>query len=223
MTTAKTILITGAARGVGLATAAELDKAGHQLILVARSGNSFDELPEGLKKHKQLTADFADLNAVTDLFESLKKEVSRIDVLVNNLGIYLPKAIGDHDLDDHMRVMDTNFRGPAYFTQLCLPLLKESGHGHIINMSSIAVKNPSAQHALYLASKAAMTGFSAALRTELNALKIRISTLHPGGINTWGDPEPKQLMTPEDMARLLAFMVASPDYMQFDEITVQAI
>ncbi len=217
------IIITGAARGIGAATTKRLSQQGHDLFVVASRAESFLENPDFNDiACPQFAANFAELDAIDELVATIKCHTNTMDVVINNLGTYSENVLLDVPRTDFSYIMDVNFRGPAYFTQQILPLLKNSPHGQIINICSIATEAPSANTAVYSASKAALSNFSKALRKEVNPQGIRVTTIHPAGVNTWNDPNPHGLLHADDMAKLVSFIVNTEAHCQIDSVTLSA-
>lgn len=216
----KNIVITGASRGIGLATAEMLMDDQYQLSLIATNISSFTNKKDNIH---YIGADFASFDQIDAAAHELMNKLDHIDVLVNNLGMYTGKSLSDTQKTDIQHLMMINFAGPAYFTRALLPLLKKAPHPQIINFSSIAVKNPLAGMAIYAASKAAVTGFTESLRAELNTEGVRVSVLHLSGVNTWQAPDPKGLLQPNDVAKTVKFIIDADPACQINEITLSAV
>jgi NADP-dependent 3-hydroxy acid dehydrogenase YdfG len=108
-------------------------------------------------------------------------------------------------------------------TKGLLPIIEKGKDPQIINISSIAALKPSKGTVIYSAVKAGVTGFSIGLRDELNPKKIRVSVIHPYGINTWNDPHPEKLLKPTDISSLVKFVIDSDPNCQIDEVTVSSL
>jgi short-subunit dehydrogenase len=220
MTERKVIVITGASRGIGKAIAKQLAEKKHYLFLVASDIHSFQDKDFPATR---LAGDFGSDAAITEITQSILTQTSHVDVLINNLGMYIGKPFADTNSDEFARLMQVNFNGPALFTQQILPLLKKGKHPQIINISSIAAKQGMTDMAVYAASKSAITGFSNALRKEVNPQGIRVSVLHPAGVNTWNDPNPEHLLLPEDIANIVDLVVHTSGKCQIDDLTVTSL
>lgn len=216
----KNILITGASRGIGRAIADLLNTPENKLILLASKQNSFADIDHNIDYFE---ADFSSFSSIQVAAQLIQNKYDHIDVLVNNLGIYVGKSLTDTTPEEIHNLMDVNFSGPAYFTRQILPLLKKAKHAQIINMSSIAAKKHLPDMSIYAASKGAVSWFSNSLRAELNPKGIRVSILHPTGINTWNDPHPELLLYPTDLARTVKFIIDADPKCQIEEMTISSV
>ncbi|MFP1681562.1 SDR family NAD(P)-dependent oxidoreductase [Alloalcanivorax sp. C16-1] len=186
----KVIAITGAASGIGRATAVKL--AGHQVAL-----SLCDVSDEGLRETERLCRaagasvrsarlDVSDHAAVNAWAEDTHDAFGGVNAIINNAGVSLSGAVGDLTLDDFEWIMGINFWGVVHGTRAFLPYLRASGDGHIVNISSlfgiIAMPGASA----YNASKFAVRGFTESLSEELRLERapVRVTCVHPGGIDT---------------------------------------
>jgi NAD(P)-dependent dehydrogenase (short-subunit alcohol dehydrogenase family) len=136
-----------------------------------------------------------------------------VDVLVNNAGIGKFANVADMSLDDWRQVLDTNLSGVFHGTRAAIPAMKARGGGFIVNISSLAGKNPFAGGAAYCASKAGLNAFSEALMQELRHDNIRVSYVLPGSVSTgFGDRgssgEADWKLAPEDVARAVVDLIA---------------
>lgn len=216
----KNIVITGASRGIGHAIADIFACGDYKLTLIASNLESF---PEKQSSTNYFAADFGSFDAIDKVSDAIINQLEHIDVLINNIGMFIGKTLADTEKNDILRQMNVNFAGPAYFTHKMLPLLQKSSHAQIINLSSIAVKKSLPAVSAYTASKAAVTGFSNSLRAELNPEGIRVSVLHLSGVNTWNDPNPQSLLHPNDIARTIKFIVETDPACQIDEMTLSTV
>lgn len=204
----KVIAITGAGDGIGRALAYA---AGEKGALLALSDIDSDRLEETRatceSKGFQAIAtpfDVAEKSAVDDWAAEVNEHYGRVNAIVNNAGVSLTVPIAEMSLEDFEWLMDINFWGVVHGTRAFLPLLKASGDGHVVNISSIfgiiAVPGQSA----YNASKFAVRGYTEALAAELDIEKAKVvaTVVHPGGVktgivrraryggsNTYGEPE----------------------------------
>ncbi|AOA63582.1 NADP(+)-dependent dehydrogenase [Komagataella phaffii CBS 7435] len=190
----KVILITGASSGIGEATALEYANAAKGEIKLALSARRFEKL-EGLKE--KLTTqwpnikvhiallDVSNIAKLTEYVESLPEEFKAVDVLVNNagkaLGIDRVGQILQEDIDG---MFQTNVIGLISLTQLILPGMKARNRGDIIQLGSIAGRDPYPGGGIYCATKAAVRSFSHSLRKELIDTKIRVIEIDPGAVQT---------------------------------------
>ncbi len=186
----KTVLITGASRGIGRAAAIRFAKEGYA---VAINYNKSRQAAEDLKSEIQalggnaelFLADIQDNMQIEKMFQNVKATLGEIDVLVNNVGIALPQGLlTDFDDSDIRRVFDTNVVGMINCTRAVIPGMIQKKSGSIINISSVWGCFGASCEVIYSASKAAVLGFTKALAKELGPSKIRVNAVAPGFIDT---------------------------------------
>lgn len=228
----KIVLITGASSGIGAATAREFASAAGgniKLILTARRESRLAELAAELSKAyapiriHTAKLDVSDAGAISPFIAGLPKEFSDIDVLINNAGKALGRdVVGDISADDISGMMQTNVLGLINVTQAVLRIFKQKNLGDIVNIGSIAGREPYPGGSVYCASKAAVKFFSHSLRKELISTKIRVLEVDPGAVETefsvvrfHGDKaaadkvyEGTTPLTPEDIAEVIVFGVS---------------
>ncbi len=175
----KTILITGASRGIGLATATLLALRGYTVY-----GTSRQPQAETLNGFTLLKLDVRDAESVKACIETVINHSGRLDVLVNNAGYTLSGAVEEATLEDTYRLFETNFFGVMRLTNTVLPHMRRESSGHIINIGSLAGLIGVPYLGLYAASKHALEGYSASLRYELHGSGIHVSLVEPGDIQT---------------------------------------
>jgi NADP-dependent 3-hydroxy acid dehydrogenase YdfG len=142
-----------------------------------------------------------------------------IDVLVNNAGIYMGKAFEKMTEVELFQQIDLLFAAPARLIQGLLPSLKRSKSPLIVNVSSQAVEARLTGEAMYSAAKSAVSTLSYVLRAELNPKGIRVTAVEPFGVNTYGIPEPSNLLPAEDLAKLIRYVIELPPHIQIDTIS----
>ncbi len=186
----KTVFITGASSGIGLACAERFAEAGARLILVARRADKLEHLAAELKakykaQSKVFPADVCDRIAIDKIFKSLTGPLSEIDVLINNAGLALGKdRIQEALLSDWEQMIDTNIKSLFYITHALLPSMLKRDRGHIINIGSIAGRQVYSGGAVYCATKQAVKAFSEALRLDVNGSALRVTCIEPGMVET---------------------------------------
>jgi 3-hydroxy acid dehydrogenase/malonic semialdehyde reductase len=200
------IVITGASRGIGLAEAKLFDTPGNRLVLVAKSVESF----KGTFNHATLiAADLSTSEGIKGAAEQIATACDTVDVLINNVGVMIMKKFEDLSSDDVDTMLNTNLRSHMLLSQALLPLLLKSNGAQIVFMSSMAAKSFIVGESVYSATKSGVSAFANVLRNELGG-KVRISTVHAWGVNTWGAAEPNDLMKPQDIAEAVQFIVSRP-------------
>jgi NAD(P)-dependent dehydrogenase (short-subunit alcohol dehydrogenase family) len=184
----KVVVITGGSRGLGLALAREFARHEAKLALLARDPDELERAATDLRATGAIvntwTADVREEQDIARSVSAIAQEYGRIDVLINNAGVILVaplEAMTDEDFEEAMAV---HFWAPYRFTMATLPLLKRHSESRIVNISSIGGKVAVPHLAPYCASKFALTGFSDAIRTELAAHGIRVTTVCPGLMRT---------------------------------------
>lgn len=224
-------VVTGAARGVGEAIAHKLASLGAHVLLVARDAERLTGVQQAIQKSggkaAVLPCDLVDTSAVARLGEQVARDFRRCDILVNNAGV----AIGGkplHELlpDQWDRMLNTNLRGPYLMIRALAPLMIAARSGHIINISSLAGRNPLPNNAAYAASKWGLNGLTYSVAEELRQYNIRVSAIAPGSINThFGDPasgkDPNKKLQPDDIAAVVATIVTQAPQSFISEVLMR--
>lgn len=184
----KVAIITGAARGIGKATAVALAKEGVNVGLIARTESTLKEVAAELEgtgvKVAYAAADIASKEQVEAAVETLKNELGPADILINNAGIATFGTVLEMDPAEWKGMIDTNVLGTYYVTRAVLPQLVEKNSGDIINISSTNGLNGAATASAYSASKFAVIGFTESLAQEVRRNNIRVSALTPSTVAT---------------------------------------
>jgi|SRR3989338_11493223 len=214
------ILITGASRGIGLAEAMKLDKNGNKLFLTATSTDSFNN--SNFKNAELFGCDLKNQDEVIKLSNRIKSVTDRLDVLINNVGIMIMKRFEDMSNDDINIMLDLNLRSHLLLTKEILTLLKKSENPHIIFMSSMGAKTSIIGESVYSATKGAIANFASVLRNEMGS-KIKVSTIHSWGVNTWDSNQPDILLKPENIAELVEFIILRDKLFLIESIEVSNI
>src|ERR1700744_2087676 len=185
---AKTIFITGASRGFGKLWAEALLQRGDKVIATARDVSALDDLVS--KYGDNVLALELDVNNRSADFAAIlkgKEHFGSIDVLINNAGYGLFGAIEETTEKEARDQMETNFFGLLWLSQAVLPIMREQGHGHIIQLSSVLGLISRPVLGLYAASKFAVEGLSESLAAEVKGFDIKVSIIEPAGFDTeWG-------------------------------------
>lgn len=223
---AKTIFITGASRGFGKLWAAALLEKGHNVVATARDLRTLDDLVKKYgKKILPLQLDVNDRAADFAAVAQAKQHFGSIDVLVNNAGYGLFGSIEETTEQQAREQMDTNFFGLLWLTQAVLPVMREQGHGHIIQLSSVLGLVTVPVLGLYNASKFAVEGLSESLAQEVKAFGINVTLVEPNQFATdWGSASAITTtpMPEYDGARAWLQAAVSEDMIGIPEATVPA-
>jgi NADP-dependent 3-hydroxy acid dehydrogenase YdfG len=212
----KVAVITGGSRGIGLATAHRLQQQGAAVAIIGTRQEHLDAAARELAAGS-VVALRADVRRHAEIDAALTTVVSTlggIDILVNNAGVGVFKPVAETTVEDWHTVIDTNLSGVFYGCHAVLPHLKARGGGWIINVSSLASKNPFVNGAAYCASKAALNAFSEALMQEVRYDGIRVAYVLPGSVNTGfgglSNTKSDWALMPDDVAEVIADLVAHP-------------
>lgn len=177
-------LVTAGANGIGLAIARRFVADGYSVHICDQDAQALAELAQKLPAATASLADVTDTQQVGALFVELEQRYGRLDVLVNNAGIAGPVArLEDIAIADWDRTIAVNLNSVFYVTRLAIPLLRASGGGSIINMSSSAGLFGCPMRAPYVASKWAIIGLTKTLAMELGRAGIRVNAICPGSVN----------------------------------------
>jgi len=186
--TGRTALVTGAASGIGLATARRLAEAGATIILVDRNAEGLATAVKslGAGRHHGVTMDVTDEAGWITLAAEIEQDTGRLDILVNNAGFGVFRSIADTTLDHWRAILAVNLDSVFLATKYLLPLLTRSGRGSIVNMSSIRGIAAAPNAGSYCAAKGAVRMFTKATALECAALGngVRANSIHPGHIAT---------------------------------------
>lgn len=185
----KSCLVTGATRGIGRAIAKTLLEHGAHVAICGRTEDAVSQTVAALAaetggKVAGKAADVRDHEQVGELFRFIDSRFGGLDVLVNNAGVGVFSAISGLSIPDWQYTIDTNLNGVFYCTREALPRFGTRGGGYIVNISSLAGKNPFAGGAAYNASKFALTGFSEAVMLDMRHENVRVSYIMPGSVAT---------------------------------------
>ena len=179
----KVAVVTGASRGLGAATAEALAAAGATVLLLARSERDVAAVAERIgPTARWYRCDVADPRSVASVFGEIAARHDRLHLLVNNAGAAGPHVLEELSEANLERELAVNLAGPLRCMRAALPLLRAAGHSDVINISTIAVKNPYPAMWLYSAAKAGLEHASAALAEELAPAGVRVTVLRVGSI-----------------------------------------
>jgi short-subunit dehydrogenase len=206
-------VITGASRGFGKEIAKIFAANGYNLVITGRQPVALYTVMETLQTQfpdieiKARPADLGIKQEVLDLGEWIRHTVTRMDVLVNNAGSFVPGSVHNEDDGALEQMMNTNLYSAYHLTRTLLPRMMAQGNGHIFNMCSIASLQAYANGGAYSISKFALLGFSKNLREEMKPHGIKVTAVMPGAAYTdsWigSGIDPKRIMEAKDVAKLI--------------------
>jgi NADP-dependent 3-hydroxy acid dehydrogenase YdfG len=179
----KTVLITGASKGIGKATALLFQRNGWNVAATMRDPEKESDLTV-LKNVKCYQLDVTDDDSIRRCLQCVTQDFGNIDVLVNNAGVYTTKPLEMNSENDIHRIINTNIIGTIRMTQMILPYFRSRKEGIIINISSIAGKSTFPFQSLYHTTKWAIEGMSEGLQHELKKLNIKVKIVEPGMVKT---------------------------------------
>jgi NAD(P)-dependent dehydrogenase (short-subunit alcohol dehydrogenase family) len=183
----KVALITGAARGLGLAAATRFLSDGWRVAMLDILGDALRDSVQGLNQPDAtlaLEADVSDPAAVQAAVKRAHAHFSRIDALVNNAGIAIFKPILEVSLEDWQRVLAVNLTGPFLMAQAVAPIMRDQGGGAIVNITSISGLRASTLRVAYGTSKAGLAHLTKQQAAELGEYGIRVNAVAPGPVDT---------------------------------------
>lgn len=183
----KVALVTGAARGLGLATATKFLEQGWRVAMLDILGDTLHAAMVALDQPERtltLVADVSDPAKVAAAVRETQARFGRIDALVNNAGIAIFKPILEVTLEDWSKVMATNLTGPFLMTQAVAPLMRDQGGGAIVNITSISGLRASTLRVAYGTSKAGLAHLTKQQAAELGEYGIRVNAVAPGPVDT---------------------------------------
>ena len=217
----KRALVTGASKGIGLAVAEALAREGVAVTICARKDNELQQALQLLKNVAPATktvgcvADVSKPVSVEDLFAFVDRELGGLDILINNAGLGIFRPTADMTVEEWDTMIGVNLSGAFYCSRLALRRLRRDGGGFIINISSLAGKNPFAGGSGYNASKFGLNGFSEAMMLDHRNDNVKVSYIMPGSVDTdfsGKSPATKSdwKIAPEDIAEVVLHILTMP-------------
>ncbi len=239
----KTVFITGASAGIGLACADIFASAGARLILTARREERLREITESIKKKHNVEAvsyrmDVTDKKDVDSVFNSMPESWKSIDILINNAGLAKGVEKIHEGYAENWEVMiDTNIKGFLYVARAITPGMVERKSGHIINLCSIAGHQVYLGGNIYCATKHAVNALTQAMQIELVDTPIRVTAISPGMVETEfsmvrynGDEEKAKNvyqglkpLTAEDIADTALFCATRPPHVNINDVIIMPV
>jgi short-subunit dehydrogenase len=228
-------IVTGASRGIGYALARVLADAGYAVTLSARKPESLEQAADALRvegaRVEVVAANLADEDSVRAVVDRHRDTFGRLDVLVNNAGVGVGAAAGEHRTKYVDMQLDVNLRAIVLFYRECFDLLRAAGAEHknalVVNMASIAGKSPQPWLSVYSATKAAVVAYTSAMNKELNGAGVKSVAFCPGFVDTDMSEFVKesipaeQMIKTSDIAEALQFVLRLSPSCVIPEIAFQ--
>ena len=219
--TNKKALITGASKGIGLEVARALLSEGCDVMICGRGEQALKDAAADLRKSNggrkitTFSADISNHEEVESLFASADEELGSLDILINNAGTATFRATGELTVEEWDQVIGTNLSGAFYCSRAAIERFHTNRGGWIINISSLAGKNPFAGGSAYNASKFGLNGFTEAMMLDHRNDNIRVSYIMPGSVDTaFAGHEAKAKsdwkIAPEDIAEVVLGILRMP-------------
>jgi NADP-dependent 3-hydroxy acid dehydrogenase YdfG len=233
------VAVTGASSGIGEATALTCARAGAAVALAARRADRIQALAERIAgeggRAIAVPADVGDEDQAHAFVDRAHSELGRLDVLVNNAGVMLLGAIENAPTEEWRQMIHVNVLGVLYCTHAALPLMRQQGSGHIINISSVAGRVARAGSAVYNLTKWGVGAFSEALRQEAVEMGVRVTLVEPGAVATElaGHNRPEvleqiakrfggfTLLSAEDIAGAILYAIGQPQHVSVNELLIR--
>jgi NAD(P)-dependent dehydrogenase (short-subunit alcohol dehydrogenase family) len=215
------VVVTGASRGMGMAIANVLLSQGAIVVSVAR------KFPDTFLCHENQMIVSADVTKVTEVRKVIKKvmeKYGKIDVVVNNAGVFLDKPLDKTLVKDFENILDVNMLGIFLMCKTVIPVMKQQKSGFIINIGSKISRNSQVgpYKVLYATSKYAVEGFSFALNRELKRFGIRVTCLMPGTVNTFMSLKSANYLSPTKVGEIIAMLIKFSD-IDFENIVFKSV
>ena len=216
-------VVTGASSGIGEATAVALAQRGAKVVLAARRLDRLESMADRITRAGgtalAVPCDVTDDGELRTLRGVVEEAFGPVDVLVNNAGIPGGGELATLDYDQIRTVVEVNVLGVMFGTRAFLPGMLARGHGHIVNVASLAGRFATPGASVYTASKHAVVAFSEAVNSEVEGRSVHVTAVNPGLVATEGFPQwqinPRLVMQPERVAEAIVTVVQNaiaPEY-----------
>ena len=223
----KVIVITGASDGLGKTLAESLSKE-NNVIALATTEEKLQKVAEDNNCNYKV-CDVSDYHQVEKCTNEIIEEFGKIDILINNAGLWIQEELEENDVERIHDVIDVNLLGMIYMTKTVIPIMKSRQDGIIININSQAGINHKAERVVYNASKWGVTGFSKSLQDEVAKYGIRVTDILPGMLKTdmFNKMNIKKNMEngldTKEVARLVKFIIDTPKDVMIPEVGIKNI
>jgi len=184
--TGKVAIVTGSTKGIGRAIAEHLLEAGASVVVNGRSAGAVEAIALALGDHAfGIVADVGDASQCQRLIDATVEHFGRLDILVNNAGLGIFKSISEMTVEEWQLQVDVNLGGVFYCSKAALPHLSATGDGFIVNIASLASRNPFAGGTGYNASKFGVLGLTEATMLDVRYDDVRVSIVMPGSVDSY--------------------------------------
>lgn len=220
----KTVVITGANKGVGLYLSKSLLELGFKVIAISRSTDNLKDITSD--KFEFYKADISETKEIENIINLIIAD-NKVEILINNAAIFESVELSEQKISSIEKIIDTNIKGTIVSSKMIIPHMIENKKGKIINLSSVSGLHGIKNQAVYSASKHALTGFAESLNYEIIPKGLQMINLCPGGINTglWNKDNPysgdvSELLKPEDIFKVIKMILNSNDNVVFKNIVL---
>lgn len=228
----KVALVTGATRGIGLATSRALAAEGSRVAMLARSAEALRSCAAEIGDDAMaFPCDITDARAVERTLSAVRQALGEPNVLVNNAGIFEPRPVEEVSPDDFARAVNVNLVAAFALVHALLPAMRAAGEGHIVTIGSVADRTAFPGNSAYAASKFGLRALHEVLRTELRGSGVRASLVSPGPTDTpiWDAvergpsaprsfPQRSEMIPPESVASAVVYALTQPAEVNIDEL-----
>lgn len=226
-------LITGASKGMGKAIAQQLAAQSYNLVLCARNVTDLNNLAAELQilypnlSIYTFSADCEDIEQVKKIAKFTQEQVGNLDVLINNVGLFIPVSLLDDHTDSLTRLINVNVYAAHYLSTFFGKKMRDHKSGHIFNICSVASLKPMPNSGPYTVSKFALLGLTKVLREELMAHNVKVTAILPGATRTdsWAgtDLPDDRFVAPEDVASIIVNCLNMSKGANVDEIIIRPL
>jgi NADP-dependent 3-hydroxy acid dehydrogenase YdfG len=227
----KTVVVTGCTKGIGLAVAETFAHMGFNVAGCARNKTELNQLAEKLSainptgKHTMLLCDVSKTDEVKSFIETINSTYPKIDVLVNNAGVFIPGKVIDEKEGTLEHLLQTNVTSAYHISRGFLPAMMQAKSGHVFNICSIASIQAYEAGGSYSISKFAMLGLSKQLRYELKNYGVRVTAVMPGATltNSWAgvDLPAERFIQADDVAKTIKGVFELSSSADVEEIVIR--
>lgn len=219
----RTVLITGSSKGLGRELALVFSQKGDRIILHGRNKEEIkgieSEILEKNMKCESVIGDLRDQNTINSLYNIAKKR--RLDILINNAGVYQKGSFIDMPLEKIREIIETNLLSPIFLTQRIYKIFEKRGSGLIVNINSLAGVTPNDKESAYCASKYGLRGFSNSFRHEAVKKGILVTDFYIGAMKTNmtnGRADQGKLIDPKEVAEKIYDTIAEKSSLTCNEV-----